>query len=119
MATKEQRAQGFKPRMDADKRGFLQKRATEPTEGAGLPPFAGEERAGHNAAFNNANRKQDGPPLPSPLLPRREERANAAAGSGGTVKTRPFCRPGYLRTRIFHNFTWLTYAFINSNLSFA
>ena len=80
------------------------------------------ERAGERGNLlptPNANRKQDGPPLPSPLLPRREERENSRSGSGGNFKTRPFCRPGYLRTRIFHNSTWLTHAFINSNLSFA
>src|SRR6059058_6200818 len=42
-----------------------------------------------------ASRKQDGPPLPSPLLPRRQERENPRDGSGGTVKMRPF------RSKIF------------------
>src|SRR5437667_1845774 len=33
----------------------------------------------------NASRKQDGPPLPGPLLPQREERETRRNGSGGTV----------------------------------
>src|SRR5438552_2610 len=35
---------------------------------------------GHKIACTKARRKQDGPPLPSPLLPRREERENSHDG---------------------------------------
>ncbi len=55
---------------------------------------------GHKTAANESNHKQDGPPLPGPLLPRREERENLSDGSvvlsgcafpGGHFPARNFC----------------------------
>src|SRR6266849_5664342 len=60
-----------------------------------LPLSARNERGegwgeGHNTAATKANRTQEGPPLPGPLLPRWEERETSRDGTGGTVEMRPW-----------------------------
>src|SRR5437868_4772803 len=47
------------------------------------PPGTSGER-GTSLRAATSNRKQDGPPLPGPLLPRREERENAIIRSQGS-----------------------------------